>query len=33
MHLESLAAGDASESHLEHATCRLLMAIEVSQGK
>jgi hypothetical protein len=33
MHLEALAAGDTSESHLEHAACRLLMAIQVSQGK
>ena len=27
-HLELLAAGDAAESHLEHAACRLLMAME-----
>jgi hypothetical protein len=33
MHLEALAVGDASEAHLEHAACRLLMAIQVSQGK
>jgi ERCC4-type nuclease len=28
-HLELLAAGDCSEPHLEHATSRLLMALEV----
>ena len=27
-HLELLARGDGSEPHLEHATCRVLMALE-----
>ena len=27
-HLDLLAAGDVSESHLTHAACRLLMALE-----
>jgi Domain of unknown function (DUF5664) len=27
-HLDLLAAGDASEPHLAHAACRLLMALE-----
>lgn len=32
-HLVAWLAGDASDEHLEHATCRLLMAIEREQER
>ncbi len=30
-HISLLAAGDISEDHLAHATCRLLMALELRE--